>query len=1138
MPHHLLRLEVEGVPPQHFAVATDRRLVVPDPYRDGAGQRSVADATLSLMSELLRQEANRNCVLLTENRSNAVSMWEALQRHRRNMQQKRRAGDGATVASSLNKTVVSTYMSIGVLPSYMHVSVVRDQRWVTPTIPDFPVDAEGDSVTNATRRLISSGLVLGKRAKCSVKRSSANHNGTTKGKHKKLASGLMQVSRQLYPGFFSNNGGSGSMSGRGNLGDDGDVMVVGDSDGYGDGEEATMTTVTAASSSSRQKEQMNTYAMVIPSIERLPRSISWIRYSRCIEGADQKVLRFLPYFGDDEGWNDERLETAVGEHFEKVVGEIELEINKEAIETAIVWAVDRYGVWPEKKQKKLRGDFMRGQRHIVHQAAGDAGAAEHIEDLAETESEKSTIVKEPYEDSEEEDEDEDEEVEEKHPSISFPELPIVCAELGVTHEQTSAAYHRVADELKKRSIELTAQSKLYEKERIKRFGNPELLSLVGSGSAPYIWSNEALAPPGQGMGPTGLGLLDSAKYKRVSVNYRNLFCRFCYIYDCNLHACMQRWPQKKSPFLPLPIPLEGMNEDPVDEAICRTDLMGASAIVRRRREARQLQLKNLAGASAVNEAGEGDGMRIVDDADEVGYDDDDANDAGASKAETKKKRKTDPGPLDFFYMDRRGTSKRQSFPHGVLSPDCSPNSEAGARLIEAFKASKAQQQGKDDDNDDDNDEDEEEKEEKEKGKQGKGVMSTETVTNNTTSRVGDTKVSLVNLKPKLYASLLGPAAASPALLKVEKALISHMALMYGDNIETIASLLGTRASTAVKTFMTDQGLLDEFCKPCDPNFAVVTRKPATGLDRKLNSYGKGAARHFIACKHKGNCSKENGCVCIENHMFCEKYCSCDFNCKHKFKGCRCTSGCYKLSCPCFAASRECDPDLCGKCGASIRQDYLPETEKFASSLIASGNGEIESAGGMRNLMEKALGCKNTSVRRGAEKKTLVGGSSVHGWGLFLLESANKDDFIIEYLGEHISQPEADRRGVIYDKAGLSYLFNINEDAVVDATRLGNNAKFINHGGDTANLRPKAVFIDGDYRVGFFAKRNIAPFEELTFDYGYADDVAPAWANKLNKWRRKSEGGTSKGANNGGEARESSDSAPPQKRGRGRPPKND
>jgi hypothetical protein len=73
-------------------------------------------------------------------------------------------------------------------------------------------------------------------------------------------------------------------------------------------------------------------------------------------------------------------------------------------------------------------------------------------------------------------------------------------------------------------------------------------------------------------------------------------------------------------------------------------------------------------------------------------------------------------------------------------------------------------------------------------------------------------------------------------------------------------------------------------------------------------------------------------------------------------------------------------------------------------------------------------------------------SSIHAWGLFAMERIEAKEMVIEYIGEVVRQKVADHREKQYEKSGIgsSYLFRIDDDTVIDATKKGNVARFINH----------------------------------------------------------------------------------------------
>lgn len=66
-------------------------------------------------------------------------------------------------------------------------------------------------------------------------------------------------------------------------------------------------------------------------------------------------------------------------------------------------------------------------------------------------------------------------------------------------------------------------------------------------------------------------------------------------------------------------------------------------------------------------------------------------------------------------------------------------------------------------------------------------------------------------------------------------------------------------------------------------------------------------------------------------------------------------------------------------------------------------------------------------------------SPIHDWGLYAMERISRGEMVIEYVGEVVRAQVAERREKTYERQGIgsSYLFRIDENLVVDATKKGN-----------------------------------------------------------------------------------------------------
>jgi SET domain-containing protein len=107
---------------------------------------------------------------------------------------------------------------------------------------------------------------------------------------------------------------------------------------------------------------------------------------------------------------------------------------------------------------------------------------------------------------------------------------------------------------------------------------------------------------------------------------------------------------------------------------------------------------------------------------------------------------------------------------------------------------------------------------------------------------------------------------------------------------------------------------------------------------------------------------------------------------------------------------------------------------------------------------------------------MIRSSAIHAAGCYTTSAIRKRARVVEYTGPRIQKAEADR---LYEDSPITYLFGIgSRSTVIDGHGA---AMFLNHSCDP-NCETDEI---GD-RVWILALRDIAPGEELTYDYNLYD----------------------------------------------------
>ncbi|KAJ3683355.1 hypothetical protein LUZ60_013582 [Juncus effusus] len=159
-------------------------------------------------------------------------------------------------------------------------------------------------------------------------------------------------------------------------------------------------------------------------------------------------------------------------------------------------------------------------------------------------------------------------------------------------------------------------------------------------------------------------------------------------------------------------------------------------------------------------------------------------------------------------------------------------------------------------------------------------------------------------------------------------------------------------------------------------------------------------------------------------------------------------------------------------------------------------------------------CPNRVSQNGITIPLEIFKTESRGWGVRSLSSISSGSFICEYVGELLEDEEAEK----LEKED-EYLFDIGknyddapetdsgageeeEGFTIDAGKMGNVGRFINHSCSPNLYAQNVLFDHGDKRmphVMFFAAKNIPPLQELTYYYNYRiGEVRDKYGNEKRK----------------------------------------
>lgn len=127
-------------------------------------------------------------------------------------------------------------------------------------------------------------------------------------------------------------------------------------------------------------------------------------------------------------------------------------------------------------------------------------------------------------------------------------------------------------------------------------------------------------------------------------------------------------------------------------------------------------------------------------------------------------------------------------------------------------------------------------------------------------------------------------------------------------------------------------------------------------------------------------------------------------------------------------------------------------------------------------------CGNKNFRLNKQCSVQVKNTEKKGFGLFAQNEINKNEFILEFLGEVIDFAEFKKRFDEKSDENL-YFAKLDKNMYIDASKYGNVARFVNHSCNPNAVASRWIVPSNrqeQIRLGFFALRKIVKVRQPLF----------------------------------------------------------